>query len=231
MQVYNRGNEMKKESKTKLNMIPVLQTRNMLLGFVGFSAIMLALGGTMEAADRIKDNREFTKQHGVSKDVARETEKGVAKDIILVVVALAVSWAVANALRASKRNNDAAAIRVARRYIAQARAENPELKKYDYILNSEMALYNIAAGLVNITPVSLMGLAGEWDVFHWNTEEVKSGSVRELKYKNKSIQYVIDTLKTCAQKDPQFMNKLTSLVESSAKTFALDKYMADQKVR
>jgi hypothetical protein len=108
---------------------------------------------------------------------------------------------------------------------------NPELKKYDHILNNEMALYNIACGVANMMPFgTIMEMGADWDALRYRSERVDT-KYDELRLKNVAIQSIVNDVRHVAKDNPEFMNKLVELVESSAKTFVLGKYMENQKVR
>lgn len=225
---------MKKEKKFALNSTLTFQSRNMLFGFVAFCAAFLATGGIVEGVDKVKTEKEFNAKffgtEKLSKQDKKILTKDVSKDAILTIVALAVVYVMFATLRASKRRNDAAAIRVMRRYIVDMQKTNPELKKYSAVLNNDMALHNIAAGVANKLSISeLSTIGGSWDLYHFDIESVEEGAIKDLRLKNKYIKEITDMLKEHAQKDPQFLPYLVKLVESSAKTFSLENYMARQQ--
>lgn len=219
---------MKKEKKLKLNMIAGMQMRTLILAFFAFCSAMVAAGAVVEGADVIKTAREFNKDG----KLAREDRHDITGDAVFLVAAFAVLTAIYGAGRATKRQNDVAAIRVARRFMMDMRKQNPVFKRYDYILNNGMALHNIAAGIANrLSPAEMLAIGGEWDTLRMLSEQVNPGSVEELRIKNNAIQSVANILKEHAERDPHFMGALVRLVDDSAKTFALRKYMQQQMSR
>lgn len=222
---------MKKANKFSLNSTVAFQTRNMLLGFVAFAATILAAGAVKEGVDEIKMGKE-TYGSVMSKQDKKDVAKDVTKDALLLVASLAVVYVMCATLRRSKKYNDDAVVRVARRYITQVMKEKPELKKYAGVLRNEKALQNIAAGIANkLSLEELMAAGSTWDMYRYDDERVDNGSVGELKLKNKHLQSVVDMLNEHAQQNPQFMPYLAKLVEDSTKTFSLEQYMTQQKVR
>ena len=218
---------MKKQNKFNLNTTLAFQSRNIMLAFAIFCTGMLAAGGVVESSNIIKSGKEI---NGGKLD--KEAKKDAAKDIAVTVVALAVLYVLAKTMGASKRQNDVAAARAVRRYLMQVRKQNPLLKKYDYILNNEMALHNIAAGLANkMTSNELLALGGIADSLRIHSEDVKRGSVNDLKQKSEAINDVVAIIKACAERDPHFMGDLIRLVDDSAKTVSVAEYIASQKVR
>ena len=168
---------MKKQNNFNLNTTLAFQSRNIILAFAIFCTGMLAAGGVVESSNIIKSGKEI---NGGKLD--KEAKKDAAKDIAVTVVALAVLYVLAKTMGASKRQNDVAAARAVRRYLMQVRKQNPLLRKYDYILNNEMALHNIAAGLANkMTSNELLALGGIADSLRIHSEDVKRGSVNDLK--------------------------------------------------
>lgn len=224
-----------KEKTFKLDATLLSQTHNLLIGFMAVVSLIAMGAGVAEGIDNVKTTKEINKAFYGKGKLSKENKKDLAKDLsqdaLIFIVAFAVVCVTINALRSSKRYNDEAAIRVARRYMLQMRKTNPELKKYDYILNNQMALHNIAAGIANILPMSkTLGMGTYWDIVRYHADDFETKTA-ELKHKNDVIQSVIDELKEVAEKDPQFMDKLKVLVDNSAKTFALDMYMTNQKTR
>ena len=218
---------MKKQNKFNLNTTLAFQSRNIMLVFLIFCTGMLAAGGVIESSNIIKSGKEI---NGGKLD--KNSKKGVAKDIVITIAALAVLYVLCKTMGASKRQNDVAAARAIRRYMMQVRKQNPLLKKYDYILNNEMALHNIAAGLANkMTSNELLALGGIADSLRIHSEDVKRGSVKDLKQKNEAINDVIGVINALAERDPHFMGDLIRLVDDSAQTVSVAEYMANQKVR
>ena len=218
---------MKKQNNFNLNTTLAFQSRNIILAFAIFCTGMLAAGGVVESSNIIKSGKEI---NGGKLD--KEAKKDAAKDIAVTVVALAVLYVLAKTMGASKRQNDVAAARAVRRYLMQVRKQNPLLKKYDYILNNEMALHNIAAGLANkMTSNELLALGGIADSLRIHSEDVKRGSVNDLKQKSEAINDVIGVINALAERDPHFMGDLIRLVDDSAKTVSVAEYIANQKVR
>lgn len=227
---------MNKEKTLKLNTSLAGQTRNWLFGFGATMAAMLLFGSVVDGADKVKDTKEVNQLVYGNSKLLPEDKKDLAKDLsknaVLVVIAFATIYAMVNGLRASKRENDDAIIRIARRYMMQMRKTNPELKKYDYILNNDMALYNIAAGVANMVPTEYSFSMGSYsDITRYRSENISGKNIAGLKAKNKAMESIISDLKEYTDRDPRFMDKLTTLVESSAKTFAFEKYMSNQKTR
>ena len=223
------------EKTFKLDATLLTQTRNLLIAFMAVMGLTVAGAGVAEGVNEVKTTKEankgFYKTDKLSKNDKKDLAKDLAKDAFICIVGIAVMGTAINALRASKRYNDQAAARVARRYLIELRKSKPELKKYDYILNNEMALHNIAAGIANILPMSTtIGMGSYWDIVRHRLENTENKTA-ELKQRNFGIEQVIKDLKDAADNDSQFMDKLVALVESSAKTFSLEKYMSNQKTR
>lgn len=227
-----KGINMKAESKLKLNSITAFQTHSALYSFVILSAMVVTGAGIHKTADIIKSKEKYQVKSGDNYKLNHQYKTEITKELLLVLVAFAVVFVCAKSISATKRYNDTAAVRAMRRYLIQLRKEIPELKKYDNVLNNEMALHNIAAGVANRLPFEeLYEFSAEWDWVYAVGDGVIAKTVDELKIKNKALKFVIESLQKHAEKDPTFMEYLIELVGSSAKTFALDKYMPNQKVR
>ena len=225
-----------KEKTFKLNSTLAGQTRALMTGMGTIMAATLMFASLAEGAARIQGAKEINKDLVGNETLNHRDKKDLAKDLafnaVLFVAAFAIIWVSVKTLRNEKRNNDRAAIRVARRYLVEMRKVNPLLKKYDYILNNEMALYNIAAGITNKLSIpQTMGLGSYWDLFQSCSQNTSQKKVYELKVLNNIINLIVDELREFSETAPHFMGDLTALVDNSAKTFALDKYMASQKSR
>lgn len=222
------------ESKFKLDASVAGQMRVLLLGFVAVVAPTLMMASVLDGVENVKDTKEFNKNLYGTDKLSSADKKNLANDLyknaIVCVAAFALTIAMINALRAAKRMNDAAAIRAARSYLMKLRAKNPMLKKYDYILNNDMALYNIAVGVANMLPLSrVVWFGAYWDNFRFSAEHVSPELIDALKH-NVMAEFV-DELQKCVEQTPHYMDKLTKLIDSSAKTFAFDKYMQNQQGR
>lgn len=226
-----------KENTLKLNATLLGHTRGLIIAFLAFASASSIGAVVVDSKDKVKMTNEFNAKYSEDSELTSKTRKELAKDLtknaIIALVAFAVVVMTVNALRFSKRRNDQAAIKIARRYMMQLRKENPVLKKYDYILNNEMALHNIAAGVVNMLPMGETIVLGTyWDLLRYKSEYIKENNVgAKLKLQNNMIHSVINDIELILKDKPNFMDDMLVLVDNSAKTFALDKYMADQKVR
>ena len=226
---------MKKESTLRLNNTLIGQSHNLMVGFAAFATLMAFIGSVFDGVDKVKTAKDINqlvyRSRKLSGDDRKDLAKDLAKNAVLCVIAFAIVWTLGGSFLASKRSNDAVAIRIARRYIIEMRKINPELKKYDSVLNNDMALHNIAAGVLNMMPpFSSIGIGSYYDIVRYYPEDFDS-KVGELRIKNKVIESLIEDLRGYTDSNPNFMKKLTALVESSAKTFSLEKYMSNQKVR
>lgn len=227
----NKMKNKTKENTLSLDATMFGQTRNLMIGFFMATALITMGGTAIETVDDIKTAKEFNKGLYGNSKLTKTDKRDLVNNSVLFIAAFAIVCVTYNALRSSKRYNDAAAIRIARRYMLQMCKTNPELKKYDYILNNQMALHNIAAGIANILPMSeTLDMGCYWEVLQRRLENTKS-KTDELREENIAIQSVIKDLRGIADKDPKFIDKLKVLVDNSAKTFALDMYMTNQKTR
>lgn len=227
---------MKKEKTFKLNAVLAGQTRNIMLAFLATLSTTIAATSGYRAVDNINTTkrtyRDATGNQELPKNAKKELARETTRYAVFAVVALALLVASCGAMRGTKRENDEAAVRIARRYVLQMRAKNPALKKYDYILNNEMAMHNIAAGLANkLSGNQLFEISDEWDWLRDISVRSNLGATGELRLKNRSIERVISKLDAIAKKDETFVSYLEKLMEDSAKTFALTKYMMKQMGR
>ena len=223
---------MKKIERSGLTTILALQPRNALRGFFTLISVLALAGGVSNCVNNIKYDRELNEKLYGTRKLTKEDKKEMAPDVALIVVALAVISLMSMLFIGTNEENKDAAIRVARRYILQMRKKNPELKQYDHILRNNAAMLSIAKGVLNKLPSNeLFALSIEREIISSYYGDVKYGSLADLKLKNEAIQRIVDYLKRYATYHKDFTDEAMRLIAENAKTFSLENYMVNQKVR